>query len=115
MTIRARWCRTGVGDAGDQLHGLVCGRVAWADGLHNPVYADWRPCKVHELWHQQGCKMANGYAPFCKHVFVPNFINAKTGALEITEANQHLLHSGYTKRRPEELAVLSRYLSARKH
>ena len=28
--------------------------------------------------------------------------------MQITDSNQHLLRSGYTKRRPEELAVLSR-------
>lgn len=53
----------------------------------------------------------DGYAPFCKHVFVPNFVGAKLGALEITDANRHLLRSGYTKRRPEELAVLTRWVA----
>jgi hypothetical protein len=32
----------------------------------------------------------------------------KVGALEITAENKHLLRSGYTRRRPEELAVLTR-------
>jgi hypothetical protein len=50
----------------------------------------------------------DGYAPFCKHVFVPNFVGARVGALTITDENRSKLHSGYTKRRPEELAVLTR-------
>lgn len=59
----------------------------------------------------EGAPLVEGYAPFCKHVFVPNFTGAKVGALEITHANQHLVRSGYTKRRPTELAVLTRWFS----
>lgn len=65
--------------------------------------------KVHELFKESGCKLVDGYAPFCKHVFVPNFVGAKVGALRITDDNRGLLRSGYTQRRPEELAVLSRW------
>lgn len=49
-------------------------------------------------------------AQFCKHVFVPNFVSAKLNALKIEESNVSRLHSGYTQRRPEELAVLARYV-----
>lgn len=41
-------------------------------------------------------------------VFVKNFVGAKLGALEITPANRQLLRSGYSRRRPEELPVLTR-------
>lgn len=51
----------------------------------------------------------SSYAPFCKHVFIENFTSAAPGCLEITEGNRHLVRSGYTSRRPEELAVLSRW------
>lgn len=34
---------------------------------------------------------------------------AKLGALEITADNKQLLRSAYTRRRPEELAVLTRW------
>lgn len=44
-------------------------------------------------------------------MFVPNFCGMKTGVLPITEDNLKLLKSGYVKRRPEELAVLSRFVS----
>lgn len=50
------------------------------------------------------------YAPFCKHVFIENYTSAAPGQLTITEENRHLLRSGYTSRRPEELAVLSRWV-----
>ncbi|KAG1670686.1 hypothetical protein FOA52_010962 [Chlamydomonas sp. UWO 241] len=68
--------------------------------------------KVHELFEQQGSVLVDGYAPFCKHVFVKNFTSAKLNCLEITDANRGLLHSGYTRRRPEELAVLARWFRA---
>jgi hypothetical protein len=42
-------------------------------------------------------------------VFVPNFVGAKLGALDITPDNRQLLRSAYTRRRPEELAVLTRH------
>ncbi len=56
----------------------------------------------------QGAQLVDGYAPFCKHVFVRNFVGAKLGALQITEENKHLLQCGYSRRRPEELPVLTR-------
>lgn len=52
--------------------------------------------------------MVDGYAPFCKHVFVPNFTSASVNALAITAENEGLLKSAYSKRRPDELAVLTR-------
>ena len=62
-----------------------------------------------EQHHQEGRELVSGYAPFCKHIFVPNFPGAKLGSLAITKDNVHLLKSGYSRRRPEELPVLSRY------
>ncbi|BDA49866.1 hypothetical protein COCOBI_14-4860 [Coccomyxa sp. Obi] len=67
--------------------------------------------KLHEF-HAQGANLVDGYAPFCKHVFVPNFVGAKLGALPITDANRHLLRCGYSRRRPEELPVLTRWFPA---
>ena len=31
--------------------------------------------------------LKDGYAPFCKHLFIPNFTPAVTGCLEITDQN----------------------------
>ena len=53
--------------------------------------------------------LRDGYAPFCKHIFIPNFTPALTYYSKITSENEHLLKSEYKKRRPEELAVLTRY------
>lgn len=59
--------------------------------------------------HLSGSPLVDGYAPFCKHLFIPNFTDATIGALKITPDNKNLLNSGYIKRRPEELAVLARW------
>jgi hypothetical protein len=56
----------------------------------------------------QGASLVSGYAPFCKHLFIPNFVGARLGALRITEQNRGRLQCGYSQRRPEELAVLTR-------
>ena len=64
-----------------------------------------------QQYHDDGNKLIDGYAPFCKHIFVPNFTGAKLGSLSITQQNKHLLRTGYSRRRPEELPVLSRHAS----
>merc|ERR1712065_33358 len=54
-----------------------------------------------------------GYAEFCKHVFMPNFVDeALVGAVHITPDNQNALCSGHHARRPEELPVLTRWFPA---
>eukprot|EP00887_Chlorella_sp_A99_P005459 scaffold1.g5459.t1 len=55
-----------------------------------------------------GAPLVDGYAPFCKHVFLPAaFLSPPppVSALPITPDNRRLLESGYTARRTEELAV----------
>ena len=54
---------------------------------------------------------AEGYAPFCKHIFFENFTDALDGVAGITEENRRLLQSGYEARRPEELQVLVRWFA----
>ena len=67
---------------------------------------------VHAEFKANGSLLVDGYAPFCKHVFIPNPWNCPVGALPITDDNRHLLCSAYTRRRPEELAVLTRWFPA---
>jgi hypothetical protein len=52
----------------------------------------------------------DGYAPFCKLVAIKNFTNANAGTVPITESNYQYIRSGYSKRNPSELSVLSRWL-----
>lgn len=65
--------------------------------------------KVHSHFKSGGEQLVDGYAPFCKHVFIPNEWGCPVGALLITDENRHLLRSAYTRRRPEELPVLNRW------
>ena len=70
--------------------------------------------KVHAA-HKATGKLVDGYAPFCKHVFIPNeYDDVAVSALPITDANRHLLETAYARRRPEEFAVLTRFFPADK-
>ncbi|KDO23190.1 hypothetical protein SPRG_09998 [Saprolegnia parasitica CBS 223.65] len=64
---------------------------------------------INKYYENGEYALVDGYAPFCKHLFVPNFINARVQTVPITHKSIHLLQSGYTKRRPEELPVLMRW------
>ncbi|ETV94608.1 hypothetical protein H310_11869 [Aphanomyces invadans] len=65
--------------------------------------------KINEFFEAGECSLVDGYAPFCKHLFVPNFINARIPTVTITNKSAHLLQSGYISRVPEELPVLTRW------
>jgi hypothetical protein len=53
--------------------------------------------------------LKGGYAPFCKHIFVKNFVGVKVGYMPITPDNEHLLRTSYEARTERELAVLGRF------
>lgn len=58
--------------------------------------------------------LQDGYAPFCKHIFVKNdFTEAKVNVLPITPENEHNLRTEYQARSEKELPVLSRYFPKR--
>jgi hypothetical protein len=65
--------------------------------------------KVNELYETGKFPLVDGYAPFCKHLFVPNFVDAKCDYALITDENKHLIESDYVARQAGELAVLSRW------
>jgi len=56
-----------------------------------------------------GAPLVAGYAPFCKHLFIENPSPTRCGFAPVTDANRHLLKSGYVARREGELAVLERW------
>ena len=86
-----------------------CDRQFVEGGTLHGVDREAFEAKVNEL-HAAGAPLVDGYAPFCKHVFMPNFVpTARTPYLEITEANQQLLRSGYEARTEQELPVLMRW------
>ncbi|KAH9105007.1 hypothetical protein AeMF1_019046 [Aphanomyces euteiches] len=65
--------------------------------------------KINEYFESGEYQLVDGYAPFCKHLFVPNFINTRISTVPITAKSVHLLQSGYISRVPEELSVLTRW------
>ncbi len=56
-----------------------------------------------------GALLIDGYAPFCKHLFLENPSQTRCGFAPITDENRTLLKSGYLARRAGELAVLERW------
>ena len=53
-----------------------------------------------------------GYAPFCRHIFMPNPTDARVDSVLITPEIEPLIKSGYCARRDDELPVLCRWISA---
>ena len=52
-----------------------------------------------------------GYAPFCKHIFIENFITGfKPRYLPINETTEKLIKTCYDSRQANELPVLTRYI-----
>eukprot|EP00598_Pedospumella_elongata_P002339 CAMPEP_0184973692 /NCGR_PEP_ID=MMETSP1098-20130426/5359_1 /TAXON_ID=89044 /ORGANISM="Spumella elongata, Strain CCAP 955/1" /LENGTH=205 /DNA_ID=CAMNT_0027496159 /DNA_START=85 /DNA_END=702 /DNA_ORIENTATION=- len=70
--------------------------------------------QVNQYFKAGGSKLVDGYAPFCKHVFVPNFCNMDCGYTEITPENKHLIESCYEARTEKELPVLVQYIDRNK-
>jgi hypothetical protein len=55
-------------------------------------------------------QLKDGYAPFCKHLFVKNdFTQAKVNVLPIKD-NEHLVRTEYAARSDKELPILQRFL-----
>jgi hypothetical protein len=68
--------------------------------------------KVNAYFEANGKVLADGYAPFCKHVFMPNFVpGIKCGYVPKTSENKHLIESSYEARTDKELAVLVEFIS----
>lgn len=58
---------------------------------------------------EAGTTLVDGYAPFCKHLFLENPSPTRCGFAPVTDGNRALLRSGYQARREGELAVLERW------
>ena len=57
-------------------------------------------------------QLVDGYAPFCKHVFLQNdFTDAKTCVLPITNENESLLRTKYEARNDKEVRCFPKYSS----
>jgi hypothetical protein len=63
---------------------------------------------VNERWDEN--KLVDGYAPFCKHIFIENdFTDAVVNVLEINSENEKFLRTKYEARNSKELPVLIRF------
>jgi len=68
--------------------------------------------QINDIFSSGSAPLVDGYAPFCKHLFVPNFAQVRRTMVPITPENEGLLRSGYEARTEKELAVLSRWFPA---
>jgi len=61
-------------------------------------------------WFDAHGGLVDGYAPFCKHIFMENpYDEVCAGTMEIDDENIRLLYSDYIARTADELPVLSRW------
>ena len=66
--------------------------------------------KANDLYKSES-QLVDGYAPFCKHLFVPNFVKGlKSCHIEINKDTEKLIISKYDSRQKNELPVLIRYV-----
>ncbi len=66
--------------------------------------------KVNEFYIQNPSSLKDGYAPFCKHIFIENFTDMTPGYVKISQENEHLIKTAYEARTEKELPVLRRYI-----
>ena len=67
-----------------------------------------------QFYKENPDKLRDGYAPFCKHLFIPNWTSAVSGFVKLTDENTQYLKSGYDARRENELPVLCQWLDITK-
>jgi hypothetical protein len=71
--------------------------------------------KINEYYESGDYPLVEGYAPFCKHLFVPNFVGpTKCDYVIIADDNKHHIETDYIARTPIELPVLSRWIDKSK-
>ena len=68
--------------------------------------------EVNAIHARGDAPLRDGYAPFCKHVFVPNFCGLRTNAVALTDDVAKVVKTGYHRRTERELPVLSRWVEA---
>ena len=66
--------------------------------------------KINEYYLNTPNCLKDGYAPFCKHIFINNFTDLPANYAKINEENEHLIKTVYEARTEKELPVLRRYI-----
>ena len=98
------------------------GMTRFASRHFNPEFTATKisshtPEEIVEMVNQaiaDGAELVDGFAPFVKHLFLPNPTDAKMGIAKITPENKHLLKSGYLRRNDTELRYLARWFEGLK-
>lgn len=80
----------------------------WQEGASTRIEG-MTPEELVARCNASGNPLVDGYAPFCKHLFLPNGTPTRAAFAPITEANRSHLRSGYVARREGERAVLERW------
>jgi len=84
----------------------------WEQGKSGTVIEGITPQELVNICAESmatGNALIDGYAPFCKHLFITNTSPTRCSFAPITESNRRLLKCGYQSRREGELAVLERW------
>lgn len=80
----------------------------WEDGASTRIVG-MTPEALVDRCNAQDRPLVDGYAPFCKHLFLENDTETRAAFAPITDDNQSALRSGYIARREGERAVLERW------
>lgn len=80
----------------------------WQDGASTKIQG-LTPDELVGLCNAAEAALVDGYAPFCKHLFLRNVSDTRAAFAAITDANRAFLKSGYLARREGERAVLERW------
>jgi hypothetical protein len=67
--------------------------------------------KINDYYLNTPNCLKDGYAPFCKHIFIKNFTDMPANYLKINEEYEKLIKTVYEARTEKELPVLRRYIS----
>ncbi len=80
----------------------------WQDGASTKIEG-LSPDDLVDLCNASGGPLVDGYAPFCKHLFLRNASPTCAAFAPITDETRPYLRSGYQARREGERAVLERW------
>jgi hypothetical protein len=80
----------------------------WQEGASTRI-VNLSPEELVKLCNQTDAPLVEGYAPFCKHLFLKNPSETRAAFAPITEKTLPFLRSGYVARREGERAVLERW------
>lgn len=80
----------------------------WEDGASTRIVG-LTPEELVDLCNRSDAPLTEGYAPFCKHLFLQNPSETRAAFAPITDETRPYLISGYLARRDGERAVLERW------